>query len=71
LIFNHGSLNLSDRHVWKKFPQAGREGILNPRRATKRAVLLEKLVQQGHKVKNISETVSLYILSARVLSLFF
>jgi hypothetical protein len=32
--------------------------------------LLEKLVQQGHKVKNISETVFLYILSRSVLSLF-
>jgi hypothetical protein len=50
---------------------ADHEGILNPCRATKRAVLLEKLVQQGHKAKNICETVSLYILSSRVLSLFY
>jgi hypothetical protein len=55
----------------EKFPQPGREGILNLRRASKRAVLLEKLAQQGHKVKNISETVSLYNLSPCVLSLFF
>jgi hypothetical protein len=56
---------------FKKFPQPGREGVLNPHRATKRAVLLETLVQQGHKVKTISVAVSLYILSAFVLSLFF
>jgi hypothetical protein len=55
---------------FKKFPQPGRERILNPRRATKRAVLLEKLVQHGHKIKNISETVSLYVISPLVLSLF-
>jgi hypothetical protein len=55
----------------EKFLQPGREGILNPHRATKRAVLLKKLVKQGHKVKPISETVSLYILSPRVLSLVF
>jgi hypothetical protein len=33
----------------EKFLQPGREGILNPLRATKRAGLLEKLAQQGHK----------------------
>jgi hypothetical protein len=63
-------LTLSSCHV-EEFPQPGREGILNPRRATKRAVLLKKLVQQGQKVKNISETVSLYILSPHVLCMFF
>jgi hypothetical protein len=45
----------------EKFPQPGCEGILNPHRVIKRAVLLEKLVQQGHKLKNISETVYVYI----------
>jgi hypothetical protein len=45
---------------FKKFPQPGHEGILNPRRATKQAVLLEKSMQQGHKVKNISETLYIY-----------
>jgi hypothetical protein len=53
--------------MFKKKPQPGRQGILN----LFKAVLLETLVQPGHKVKNISETVSLYILSPRVLSLFF
>jgi hypothetical protein len=36
----------------EKFPKPGHQGILNPLRATKRTVLLEKLVQQGHKKKN-------------------
>jgi hypothetical protein len=36
----------------EKFPQPGCEGVLNPHRAIKRIGLLEKLVQQGHKVKN-------------------
>jgi hypothetical protein len=64
-------LNPFQSSCLEKFPHPGHEGILNPDRATKHAVLLEKLVQQGHKVKNISETVSLCILSPRVLSLFF
>jgi hypothetical protein len=55
----------------EKSPQPGRQGVLNPRKATERAVVLEILVQEGHKVKNISETVSLCILSPRVLSLLF
>jgi hypothetical protein len=56
---------------FEKFPQPVHEGILNPRRVTKRAGLLKKLMQQGHKMKYISETVSLYILSPHVFSLFF
>jgi hypothetical protein len=60
-----------------KFPQPGREGILNPCRAYKQTVLLKKLVQQGHEVKNISETFAIYsitpctflvLLMARLLS---
>jgi hypothetical protein len=34
----------------KKFLQPGRQGILNPCRATKQTVLLKKFVQEGHKV---------------------
>jgi uroporphyrinogen-III synthase len=37
---------------FEKFQQPGHQGVLNPRRDTKRTVLLEKLVQQGHKVKS-------------------
>jgi hypothetical protein len=55
---------------FKKFLEPGRQGILNPCRATRRVVLLKKLVQQGHKAKNISETVSLSFLSPRVFYLF-
>jgi hypothetical protein len=36
---------------WEKILQPGRQGFLNARRVTKQAVLLEKLVQQGHKLK--------------------
>jgi hypothetical protein len=36
---------------WEKILQPGREGFLNARRVTKQAVLLEKLVQQGRKLK--------------------
>jgi hypothetical protein len=50
----------------EKILQPGCEGILNSHRATKRAVLLEMLVQRGHRMENISETVSLYILLPRV-----
>jgi hypothetical protein len=46
------TLTLSGRRVWKNFCSQIVKGILNARRATKRAVLLKKLVQQGHKVKN-------------------
>jgi hypothetical protein len=35
----------------EKFLQPDHRGILNAPRTTKRAVLLKKLVQQGHKVK--------------------
>jgi hypothetical protein len=34
----------------EKFLQPDCQGVLNPRRASKRTVLLEELVQQGHKV---------------------
>jgi hypothetical protein len=36
---------------WEKILQPGRQGFLNARRVTKQAVLFEKLVQQGHKLK--------------------
>jgi hypothetical protein len=64
-------LTLSGQPCLEKSPQPGRQGILNPLKATEQAGLLENLVQEGHKVKNISETVSLCILSPCVLSLFF
>jgi hypothetical protein len=70
LCMNYPVSPFQSSHL-EKFLQPGREGILDPCRATKQAVLLEKLVQQGHKVKNISQTVSLYVLSPCVLSLFF
>jgi hypothetical protein len=36
---------------WEKILQPGRQGFLNARRVTTQAVLLEKLAQQGHKLK--------------------
>jgi hypothetical protein len=36
---------------WEKIRQPGWQGFLNARRVTKQAVLLKKLVQQGHKLK--------------------
>jgi hypothetical protein len=36
---------------WEKILQLGRQGFLNARRVTKQSVLLEKLVQQRHKLK--------------------
>jgi hypothetical protein len=36
---------------WEKVLQPGWQGFLNARSVTKQAVLLEKLVQQGHKLK--------------------
>jgi hypothetical protein len=59
---NSVMINPFQSSCYKKFPQPGREEILNPRRATKRTVLLEKLVQQGHEVK-IFLKLFLYIFS--------
>jgi hypothetical protein len=36
---------------WENILQPGRQGFLNAHRVTMQAVLLEKLVQQGHKLK--------------------
>jgi hypothetical protein len=36
---------------WEKILQPGQQVFLNARRVTKQAVLLEKLVEQGHKLK--------------------
>jgi hypothetical protein len=44
----------------KKNPQPGHQGILKHRTPIKQAVLLGKLVQQGHKVKNISDLHSVH-----------
>jgi hypothetical protein len=48
---NHLVLNTLRTAGWEKILQPGRQGFLNARRVTKQAVLLEKLVQQGHKLK--------------------
>jgi hypothetical protein len=44
------------------------KGILNPRKATERAVLLENLVQEGHKVKKqnvlLTSTIEEHVSSA-------
>jgi hypothetical protein len=45
------SLNPLRTAGWEKILQPGRQGFLNARRVTKQAVLLEKSVQQGHKLK--------------------
>jgi hypothetical protein len=37
---------------WKNRRSQVAKGILNPLKATERAVLLENLVQEGHKVEN-------------------
>jgi hypothetical protein len=44
-------LTLSGRLCFENRRSQVVKGILNPRKATERAVLLEKLVQEGHKVK--------------------
>jgi S-adenosylmethionine:diacylglycerol 3-amino-3-carboxypropyl transferase len=56
-IYPHGRVKICSllilygHRVWRKFLQPGRQHNSNIRRAIKRTVLLETLVQQGHKVK--------------------